>query len=309
MDKKIGCLFINITNNGGENYKSTDFFSYNSINSFKKFHPDIDIHYITNDNFTEYLNKLNITEYFDNVGLVRIHIIKELMKQEKYTKMIMLGLDTFTCSRLDEFLDDDETDMICSSGPPYLFLKTDNWAPKIVKFTFNNQVYEDVDFINADVACFNNYEITELLYNKSLEFWSEHAEQGGMNYLNQNQTSLGIKVNIIDFPYIKSNSLYNVRSKGKANGGNQMYRGNLWDGNYKDPNSNIIGNIYPTSTYYIKDNKLYTSDNKQIKIFHYAEALGFKTKEEYDETIYEIKNMWFNKETMNFLINQCNCKF
>lgn len=309
MNKKIGCLFLDITNHEGENYNSSNFFSYNSINSFKIFHPDIDIHHITNNNFKEYLSELNITEYFDSVGLVRIHIIKELMKQKKYTKFIMLGLDTFTCSRLDEFLEDDITDMICSSGPPYLFLKTDHWTPKVVEFILNNQSYKDVDFINADVVCFNNSEIVKLLYSKSLEFWSNHAEQGGMNYLNQNQTDLKIKVNIVDFPYVKANSLYNVRSKGSACGGNQMYKGNLYDGNYKDFNSIVIGDIYPTSTYYVKDNKLYTNDHKQIKVFHYAEALGVKTKEEYDETLNEIKTIWFNKETIDFLTNQCNCKF
>ena len=88
-----------------------------------------------------------------------------------------------------------------------------------------------------------------------------------------------------------------------------MYKGNLYSGNYKDPNSIVVGNIYPTSTYYIKDNKLYTSDHKQIKVFHYAEALGVKTKEEYNKTLNEIKTMWFNKETIDFLNNKCNCNF
>ena len=59
----------------------------------------------------------------------------------------------------------------------------------------------------------------------------------------------------------------------------------------------------------MKDNKLFTKDNKQIKVFHYAEALGVKTKEEYNETLYEIKNKWFNFETIQFLETQCNCKF
>ena len=88
-----------------------------------------------------------------------------------------------------------------------------------------------------------------------------------------------------------------------------MYKGKVYNGNYKNSNSNIIGNIYPTSTYYIKNNKLYTNDHKQIKVFHYAEALGVKTKEEYKETLHEIKTMWFNKETIEFLTNKCNCIF
>ena len=309
MSKKIGCLILNISNSEMKNFTKDDFFTPNAINSFIKWHPDVDMHFINNDNFQTYLDELNITEYYDNVGLVRIHLIKELIEQKHYDKFIMLGADTFTCSRLDEFLNDDEADMICSSGPPYLFLKTEHWEPKIVEFTLNNQTYRDVDFINADVMCINNAKTAELLYNKSIEFWTGHGEQGGMNYLNQYQDILGVKIRIVDFPYLKANVLYNVRSKGMACGGNQKYKGDLWNGNYKDPNSSIIGNVYPTSTYYVKDNKLYTSDHKQIKVFHYAEALGVKTKEEYNETLNEIKTAWFNQETLLFLTEQCNCKF
>lgn len=298
---KIACVFLHITNHEGDNYQKDDFFAPNAINSFKKWHPNVDIHHITNDNFNSYLKDLNITEYYDSVGLIRVYIIRELFRLKNYDKVIMLGLDTFTCSYLDEFINNDIDDMICSSGPPYSFLKTEYWAPKVVD--------GDVDFINADVTCFNNFKSADMLIEKSIEFWTNHAEQGGMNYLYQNQDQLNIKVSIVDFSYNKTKSLYNVRSKGIACGGNQMYRGNLYNGNYKDPNSSVIGNIYPTSTYYVKDNKLFTPDNKQIKVFHYAEALGVKTKEEYNETLHEMKTVWFNDETKQFLNEQCNCNF
>jgi hypothetical protein len=300
-DKKIGCVFLQISNHEGDNYQKDDFFAPNALNSFKKWHPEVDIHHITNDNFNSSLKDLDITEYYDAVGLIRIYIIRELLRTQGYKKIIMLGLDTFTCSYLDEFMNNDTDDMICSSGPPYSFMKTDYWAPKFVD--------GDVDFINADVACFNKWEAADMLINKSIEFWTNHSEQGGMNYIYQNQDSLGVKVSIVDFPYNKANSLYNVRSKGAAYGGNQMYKGKLYNGNYKDPNSRVIGDVYPTSTYHVKDNKLFTPDNKQIKVFHYAEALGVKTKEEYNETLYEMKTLWFNKETKEFLKEQCNMNF
>lgn len=308
-DKKIGCLFLHLSNDEGSSYKEDTFFAPNAINSFKKWHPNVDIHHITNDNFPTYLKDLNITEYYDNIGLVRIYLIRELLKQKGYDKIIMLGLDTFTCSYLDEFINNDEDDLICSSGPPYSFIKTEYWAPQLVEFEHNGMLYKDVDFINADVACFNKWEAADMLINKSIEFWTNHCEQGGMNYLRQNQELLDIKVGIVDFPYFKTKSLYNVRSKGSAHGGNQMYRGNLYNGNYKDPNNSIIGNIYPTSTYSVIDNKLFTQDGKQVKVFHYAEALGVKTKEEYNETLHEMKTLWFNEETLSFLKEQCDMKF
>ena len=301
VNKNVGVVFLNITNHEGSNYEEDTFFAHNAIESFIKWHPKVDVHIINNASFKNYLKDLGITEYYDAVGLIRIYIIRELLRTQGYDKIIMLGLDTFTCSYLDEFMNNDTDDMICSSGPPYIFMKTDHWSPKVVD--------GDVDFINADVACFNNWETADLLINKSIEFWTNQSEQGGMNYLYQNQESLDIKVSIIDFPYNKAESLYNVRSKGMAHGGNQMYKGKLYNGNYKDPNSRVIGDVYPTSTYHIKDNKLFTPDNKQIKVFHYAEALGVKTKEEYNEVLDEMKNTWFNDETKQFLREQCNMNF
>lgn len=306
---KIGCFFLQLSNKELTNFQQGEFLAHNAINSFKKWHPEVEIHHVTNDNFQDYLTDLGIEEYYDSVGLVRVHIIKELMRQKDYTKFIMLGLDTFTCSYLDEFIENETSDMICTSGPPYEFMGTEYWKPKVYEVEVNGKKYLDVDYINADVVCFNNYEIVELLYQKSLEYWTYQHEQGGINYLYQNQNNLGIKVDIVDFPYLSSKSLYNVRSKGIACGGSQMWRGKVYSGDYKDPNSQVIGEIYPTSEYYVKNNKLFTKDHKQIKVFHYAEALGFKSFEEYSELLDEIKKLWFNKETKQFLIESCNCKF
>lgn len=315
MNKKIACLLFNISCFNEKapdkkiNFKDNTFFDFNAINSFKTFHPDVDIHYVTDDNFKKYLEELNISEYYDDISLILLSFINQLIAVKGYTKVIRLGIDTFTCDRLDEFINDDTSDMIFSSGPPYSFIQTEYWKPLIETFKFQGKIYQDVSFINADVTCINNLQAAKLLYDITIKYWTGHQDQGGMNYCYINQKELGIKAKIVDFPYVMTDVLYNVRSKGIASGGNQMYKGKLWNGNYQDPNSNIIGDIYPTSTYYVKDNKLYTSDNKQIKVFHYAEALGVKTKEEYDETLNEIKTMWFNKETIEFLTNQCNCKF
>jgi len=74
--KKIGCVFLQISNHEGDNYQKDDFFAPNAINSFKKWHPEVDIHHITNDNFNSYLKDLSITEYYDAVGLIRVYIIR-----------------------------------------------------------------------------------------------------------------------------------------------------------------------------------------------------------------------------------------
>jgi hypothetical protein len=119
--------------------------------------------------------------------------------------------------------------------------------------------------------------------------------------LNPSSTSKFLpEFSIVDFLISKLNDEWN----------GYVRKGIVWTlGNYKDSKSRVIGDVYPTSTYHIKDNKLFTLDNKQIKVFHYAEALGVKTKEEYNETLYEMKTLWFNKETKEFLKEQCNMNF
>lgn len=306
---KIGAFFLELSNEDTSCYANDKFFSPNAINSFKKWHPDIDIIHVTNDVLDQYLKDLDITEPHKHVGLIRVQIIHGLLKLGHYDKIIMLGLDTFTCSYLDDLIENNTDDLICSSGPPYSFMGTEYWTPKVINFNTGFFNGADIDFINADVACFNTTKGAKLLIDKTIEFFTHQSEQGGMNYIYQNQNDLDIKVSIIDFPYLITRSLYNVRSKGLAVGGNQQYRGKLYSGHYKDPQSHIVSSVYPTSEYYIRHNQLFTKDNKQIKVFHYAEDLGNKNDEEYSELVEDIKTNWFNPKTKDFLINQCNCKF
>ena len=71
---KVGCIFLNIKFNYDDvefkNYANDDFFIPNAINSFKKWHPDIGVHYINDNNLNDYLVELGIEEYYDNPGLM-----------------------------------------------------------------------------------------------------------------------------------------------------------------------------------------------------------------------------------------------
>ena len=58
----------------------------------------------------------------------------------------------------------------------------------------------------------------------------------------------------------------------------------------------------------MESNKLYTSDNKQIKVWHYVEGLGGRPIEKFKSLIDDFKFNWFNKETIEFFKNQCDCK-
>ena len=304
---KVGCLFLNLKSNFNDvdfdNYANDDFFVPNAINSFKKWNPEVEVHYINDANLEEYSEKLGISEYYNHVGLLKIHFSKELMKYYNYDKFISLGIDTLTCSRLDEFLDNEKDDIICTLGAPQQ-VSTNYYTTPTIQFS-DGQI--DIASINGDVVCLNNLKAAETLYLTTLQFWTDHAEQGGMNYCYIHQDELGIKVSIVDFPYYKSKVVYNVRSKGVI-GGYCLVKGNVLNGR----NGQTISNIYPSLEFYTKEDKLYTRDNKQIKVFHYCEGLGYRTEQDelsYDEQVNEMKTMWFNKETIEFLKNKCNCTF
>lgn len=309
--KKIACLFINLSSFTGhnisyKNYENDNFFTPNAINSFKKWNPDIDIHYINDKNLSEYLKILKIEEYYENIGLMKIHFAKQLFSELNYTKVISLGIDTFTCSKVDEFIDNDDDDLICTSGA-FHAITTDFFTTPTETFNENGTIYKDIPFINGDVICINNKKAAETLYDVSVKYWTDHAEQGGMNYCYLNQKEVGLKVSIVDYPYYKTKVLYNIRSKGVV-GGYCLIKGKVLAGR-RGP---VISNTYPSLLFYVNENKLYTSDNKQIKIFHYCEGLGVKSNEDeltLEEQIHEMKNMWFNKSTIDFLTSECNCKF
>jgi hypothetical protein len=115
------------------------------------------------------------------------------------------------------------------------------------------------------------------------------------------------KIKIVDYPYHKSNVVYNIRSKGVI-GGYCLVKGKVLNGR----KGQVISDRYPMLDFYVKDNKLFTKDNKHIKIFHICEGLSYRTEEDeltYDESVNEIKTIWFNVETIEFFKNQCKCNF
>jgi len=111
--KKIGCLIISI----GDEYRQL---SHCAVRSFKKFHPNVDMHYIDETNIESFEVNKHCPSYIrSHYGIFRFAIAAEIMGKQKYDKFIILGADTITCSRLDEFMDIDDTDILATSCYPY----------------------------------------------------------------------------------------------------------------------------------------------------------------------------------------------
>lgn len=306
---KIGCLFVNITDDYYPNNYLKDnetFFIPNAINSFKKWNPEIEVHYVHNNNLPEYCKELNIEELHNHVGLIRLSLMSALVKKYQYDKIITLGIDTITCAKLDEFINDNENDAIYTLGVSHP-VQTRYWSSPAEQFYENGQNIVDIANINGDISCYNNYETIDELINIVLEYWDEQVDQGGMNYLYINQNKYNKKIKIVDYPYHKSDVVYNIRSKGVI-GGYCLVKGKVLNGR----KGQVISDRYPMLDFYVKDNKLFTKDNKHIKVFHICEGLSYRTEEDelsYDESVNEIKTMWFNAETIEFFKNQCKCNF
>jgi len=291
--KKYACVFYYTDNRYDELAKC-------AVNSFNKFHKnEVDIYEINYKNKEEYNNQCKYYEIGDETFLMQYIYAYEIMKKYNYEKIIILGCDTITCSRLDEFLDDASYDVLGTLNYPCVE-HTEYWKTPIINVgnDLNNNPIYDVLNLNADVVCFNNPESLKLVIDLSIEHYGYFSIQGGLNEVAIKQLK---KVKVVDFPYHSSTVVYNARSKGVF--GTEM----IYKGMYKKHGPPLDGTPGPILKWKVVDNKLYTSDNKQIKVWHYIEAIGCRPIHEFKNLIDDFKFTWFNKDTINFFKNECNC--
>lgn len=263
-----------------------------AIDSFSKWNPEVDIHIIDYTNKKQWDSELKYYEAGDELFIMQYIYAYEIMKQYDYDKIISLGCDTITCARLDEFLDDNTTDILCTLNYPKPE-GTEYWQNPIETFgSYAEEKYQDTPNINADVVCFNNSDALKKVIDLSIEHYTYFSIQGGLNELYSNpESNPGFSMKIVDYPYKGSGVVYNARSKGV------MFTNQI-SGN---PNS-------PVKQFKVIDNELFTQDYKQIKVWHYIEGLGGRPREKFDELINDFKTSWFNEETKKFFNEQCNCK-
>ena len=314
---KIGCLItqISLPENFDALMNDLDQSRYNSlatcaVESFKKHHPEIEVHYVHDGNFPNYYEKgFDVFPLVSNIGIVKYILAYDLMIEKNYDKIIVLGCDTIVCARLDEFLDDD-TDVLATLNYPCQE-STDYWKTPVVETSPNN--YEHAN-INADVVCFNSHEALNKIIQLSIEHYTYFSIQGGLNELAWSDKSF--EVAIVDSPYPLSKVSYNCRSKGVPRT-NMIEKGKIVNCYPKNIHGfppqwlierNLVdGNDTPIKSWYVKDGKLFTHDHKQIKVFHFVEGIGGRPIEKFNELINDFKYHWFNEDTIKFFKEECNC--
>ncbi len=67
------------------------------------------------------------------------------------------------------------------------------------------------------------------------------------------------------------------------------------------------GQPSPIKYWYVKDDKLFTHDHKQIKCFHFVEGIGARDLESFKDLTNDFKTNWFNQDTINFFKEKCGC--
>lgn len=287
----------------------------NAKNSFTKFNGDeVDFYQIDHTNQEEYNKLLEYYEYAPETFLMQYIYAYEIMRKYNYEKVIILGSDTITCSRLDEFLDDNTTPVLATSNY-YIHEATEYWKSPIVEIELpdGRKEIEHLN-INADVVCFNSHEALQKVIELSIEHYGYFSIQGGLNELAWSDKSYEVKV--VDAPYPLSKVSYNVRSKGVPRT-NMIKQGrliNCWPHNihgfpqqWLQERGLIDGELSPIHRWYVKDGKVFTHEHKQVKCFHFVEGMGGRPIEQFNELINDFKYHWFNKETLKFFIEVCNC--
>jgi len=251
-----------------------------AVQSFKKFHPDIELFDINTSN----INILPEEIKNSHIGKIQYEICAYLYKKHNLNKIILLGADTITCSRLDEFLNDNENHILTTLDYPYRLVI----GPNLILSNSSE------DHVNSDVGCFNSVEPLE----KILQLWhtlrTEYQTQACLNYFCN--IDKRFKVKIVDGDFENSNVVYNARAKG---------------------NLCAAANTSPwfkyTSKFKVIDGKLYTgtheniSKSKQIKVWHYCDGLGNYHNEFFENKINSWINDGFNQETKDFFANECDC--
>jgi len=85
-----------------------------AINSFKKWHKDIEVVYLNDNNIKDFLKSIpNYKPIKSNTG-IKFSLGFEVMKKYNADKLIILDIDTITCARLDEIINNNEDDILVS---------------------------------------------------------------------------------------------------------------------------------------------------------------------------------------------------
>ena len=285
--------------------------------SFLNFHPEVPVFFITDEVLeSESVQGWEVCQkYKDRKGILKYALAEKIMTYHNLEKMIILGADTITCGRLDEFLVEDECHAHVTLDYPYPF-QSEHFTAR-----------DGQPHLNADVVCFNDVALLREIIECSDKY--EHfCEQGGLNevlldpnYKSKNGNEWALRC--VDAPWTKSS--YNVRSKCTMDNDFRDEYGNRWvcasataaeiepgapSGSVMDPTWKPW-KPFIQSFFVGKNNDgslgLYTGDWNQIKVFHFCEGWGSPKWSENArwKSLAVWYTDWFNADTLEYFKREC----
>lgn len=266
----------------GRYAENRPFYCHNSVASFKKWHPDIELK-ILDDEYMKTIPGTTFKERFLNFGRDKFMYLKKLFTEEGYTKVIVIGADTITCSRFDEFIEDNQSALIVTLDHKMLWDIDFEMKPFVLP---RHGVFE-WPHINGEIMCINTPEILDTVYSVAKE--KNYMDQVALNYVYTFQ--LG-NIRIVDFPYELSLVVYNNRAKDGI-GADCIRNGQLHFG-IDGPK---VGEFTPIKVWKPIGNKLYNHVGKHVKLFHFCTHIEENAKD------------WFNEETVRFFVEHCDCSW
>jgi hypothetical protein len=258
---------------GSEYREKMKFWVHNSVASFKKWHPDIEVRLVTEEDAGMYT-------FFSTE---RLDYTKKMFGQG-YNQVIMIGIDIITTGRMTEFLEDTTTPIVGAYegkcvNPDYLC--DNNTFCHRLRGILENQ------HINTDTVVYND----PVAVDKLIEYMHKYpkdTDQYALNMLNKD-TNL---VRCIPWPYYFSPTTYNSAALGFLAG----YKCFRDDGHYFGCDGPKLSDILPTRQFIRRGDIIYNHEGKIVKSLHFSG---------------DVKNMTFNKlfnqDILDFFTEQCDC--
>jgi hypothetical protein len=261
---------------GDEYRKKMKFWLNNSVSSFKKWHPDIEVKVLVDSDFKEFT-------WNEDLGPLRIQAVKKLFA-EGYSRVIQIGLDTITTGRMTELLEDTTTPIVavyegsCSTHTEL----TDN----IVYYNPFRCVFE-VQHISTDTLLFNHVCGIE----KWFETTKKYPEINDYQALNMLNKEIPGFIKIVNFPYFISQVTYSLPALGAI--GSSCYRD---DGLYFGFDGPKISDILPTKSFVLRGDIMYNHEGKRVKNMHFCSDIK-----------YIPFHKMFNQDVLDFFTEHCDC--
>ena len=288
------------------NHPAYAWLAENAAMSFAKWHPDIMVNVVTPKSCHKGYAQFS-------PGMQKTINAEHVILENRVDKLILLGADTITTGRLTEFLESDED-----------ILHT-------LDYEGVHPLGYDKPQVNADVVCFNNKKSLINPEGGAIRFINQLAILAGGPYYEQGSQNMSLYGEPVEFPIcanlrqMEPDRYKDIEQKKKDRTAKYILENNkkfthkiidtpesrvVYNARSKQLPGEVVGdetfkkNI---ESFKVVDGKLMTSDDRHIKVFHICEGLGARVTNKRFRDLIEKYLGWFNDDTVDFFIKQCNC--